>query len=379
VTKIASANFNGIEYSRIPASQIQPMSAFMDYTNNGTAAQPNANLTVKINGASSPLEFSSPNITIPSLKIDTISFKDFWTPPTTVGIDYTAILTIKSDSTDTSPTNNTDTMQSFRITDGIMAVDDYATSPTSYDPGKSPNSVTEYEAGNLFQCVANAPLYAIEVVTGSETPVNTNIGVVLYLVGDNGNNDGNNTTYTKVWRSQLYQTTMADQGKARKFFDVAGTPIYNMIAGNYYIAAVHSFEKYEFAFSGRSKSLIVNYRPQQSYLSYPSIANGGTNLTLSMTPMIRLDFKITPVGIAEGKATANFSVYPNPSNGRFKINLTGEDKTANIAIRNIVGQTILNKTVNVAGRSTETISLTDYSKGVYFLTVNHETVKLLIE
>jgi hypothetical protein len=54
-------------------------------------------------------------------------------------------------------------------------------------------------------------------------------------------------------------------------------------------------------------------------------------------------------------------------------------KTADISVRNVVGQTILNTTVNVAGRTTETISLADYSKGVYFLTVNDETVKLIIE
>jgi hypothetical protein len=54
-------------------------------------------------------------------------------------------------------------------------------------------------------------------------------------------------------------------------------------------------------------------------------------------------------------------------------------KTAAISVKNVVGQTILNKTVNVSGRSTETISLSDYSKGVYFLTVNDETVKLIIE
>jgi hypothetical protein len=377
ITKIASANFNGIEYSRIPAAQIQPMSALIDYTNNGTAAQPNANLTVKIDDATSPIEFSSPNITIPSLAIDTIILKEFWTPPSTLNKEYKVTLTIKSDSTDVSPQNNTQTIESFTITEGIMALDDYSLTPKSREANSSPTKLTEYEVGNLFQCVANAPLYAIEAVTGSRTPVGNNIDAVLYHVGTSGNN----LTYTKVWRSQLYQTTSADTNAAKKFFDVAGKPIYNMIAGNYYVAAVHSLVDYEYATSGRSPLGISNLIPKHSFVSYPNIYNPSPNSTFSLseTPMIRLDFKITPVGIAEGKATTHFSVYPNPNNGKFKINFTGEDKTAAISIRNIVGQTILNKTVNVAGRSTETISLADYSKGVYFLTVNEETVKLIIE
>jgi hypothetical protein len=88
---------------------------------------------------------------------------------------------------------------------------------------------------------------------------------------------------------------------------------------------------------------------------------------------------VLPVGIDAADEATSFSVYPNPSNGDFTINLVGEAKTANITVKNVVGQTIINKTVNVAGNSTETISLTDYSKGVYFLTVNGETTKLIVE
>ena len=166
----------------------------------------------------------------------------------------------------------------------------------------------------------------------------------------------------------------------KKFYDVAGTPIYNMVAGEVYVAAVHSFVDFEYATSG-SGPLPGTPTATHSFVSYPNIAspNASSTFSLTATPMIRLDFKETVVGIEEGKATANFSVYPNPSNGNFTINLNNDMKTAAISVKNVVGQTILNKTVNVAGRTTETISLADYSKGVYFLTVNDETVKLIIE
>ena len=76
----------------------------------------------------------------------------------------------------------------------------------------------------------------------------------------------------------------------------------------------------------------------------------------------------------------SFNVYPNPSKGDFTINLTSVERE-NVAIKvtNVVGQTVMNRVVAVSGQTKETISLADYSKGVYFLTVNNETVKLIVE
>ena len=377
VTSAHSAHFYGVEYSRIPVSQIQPMSASIIYNNIGAVDQTNSNLTVTIDDGTTQTEFSTPNTTIASLEADTLAFDSLWTPPTTIGEVYTVTLDIISeDSTDRTPANNTFTMAPFAITGGIMALDDYSTSPGSSGGGNG-GGVTEYEAGNVFDCIADAPLYAIELVTGSGTPVNTFIDVVLYIRAYDATAAA--YTHTEVWRSQSYATTAADTNVAKKFFDNPLDPIYNMINGETYVAAVHSFVDYEYATSGAGP-LPGTPTSNHSFISYPNIAapNASSTFSITTTPMIRLDLTM-PISIEEGKSTANFSVYPNPSNGDFTINLNNDVKTAAISVRNVVGQTILNKTVNVSGRSTETISLADYSKGVYFLTVNDETVKLIIE
>lgn len=86
------------------------------------------------------------------------------------------------------------------------------------------------------------------------------------------------------------------------------------------------------------------------------------------------------VGLEETVNEASFSVYPNPSNGEFNINLTSESsQNVSLTVRNVVGQTIINKTVAVSGLTKETISLSDYSNGIYFLTVDNNTVKLIVE
>ena len=88
-------------------------------------------------------------------------------------------------------------------------------------------------------------------------------------------------------------------------------------------------------------------------------------------------------GIATGineLNTTSFNVYPNPSKGQFNINLSNNKAdNVNLIVRNLVGKTIINRNVKVAGQQLETISLTDYSKGVYFLTIENKTVKLIVE
>lgn len=76
----------------------------------------------------------------------------------------------------------------------------------------------------------------------------------------------------------------------------------------------------------------------------------------------------------------DFSVYPNPSNGEFTINLDSDAKeSTTLVVRNVVGQTVINKNIALAGKSKEVISLKDYSKGIYFLTIKNKTVKLIVE
>jgi hypothetical protein len=97
--------------------------------------------------------------------------------------------------------------------------------------------------------------------------------------------------------------------------------------------------------------------------------------------MIRLTFDPQfAVGVNEVENDINFNVFPNPSNGVFNINFSSnEENNVNLTVKNVVGQTVITETVNVSGKTNHQISLTDYSKGIYFLTVGSETVKLIVE
>jgi hypothetical protein len=86
------------------------------------------------------------------------------------------------------------------------------------------------------------------------------------------------------------------------------------------------------------------------------------------------------ISVNEVNNNFKFNVFPNPSNGVFNINLSSnDDNNVNLTVKNVVGQTVLTETVNVSGNTNHAISLNDYSKGIYFLTIGNETVKLIVE
>jgi hypothetical protein len=370
--------FYGVEYSRIPASQLQPMSVSMEYENVGRSTQTESNLSVSIdNGGGPGSEFSgsTPNISIAAGTSDTLTWDSLWTPPATpLNSPYTVTLDIYSDdSTDFSPQNNTQTFSSFEITSSLMALDDFSDTPGNGGGNPGPNDVTEYEIGNQFDIIADETLWAIDVITGTNTPTS---GIFIDAVLYEYNWDGTTGTFTEVYRSDPYEVTASDIGAIKHFVIPGGLAV---TAGKTYMAAIHSFIGFEYATSGTGPNSETP-AGTHSLIFYPNFPspNPASNFSTSSTPMIRLNFDMT-LGINDVAKASNFSVYPNPSNGEFTINLNSSVKTAAISVKNVVGQTILNKTVNISGRTTESISLTDYSKGVYFLTVNNETVKLIIE
>ena len=100
----------------------------------------------------------------------------------------------------------------------------------------------------------------------------------------------------------------------------------------------------------------------------------------SMNIYAKLTGEGSLVGLNEVNNNVKFNVFPNPSNGIFNINLSSNEvNNAILTVKNVVGQTVLTETVNVSGNTNHQISLVDYSKGIYFLTVNNETVKLIVE
>ena len=84
--------------------------------------------------------------------------------------------------------------------------------------------------------------------------------------------------------------------------------------------------------------------------------------------------------IIKDKTLEGFSVFPNPSNGIFTANITGDVENTTLRIYNIMGSLIRNEKVI---KNKFTIDLKDYQKGIYTISVtsnkNTFTKKIIIQ
>ncbi len=74
------------------------------------------------------------------------------------------------------------------------------------------------------------------------------------------------------------------------------------------------------------------------------------------------------------KADNNMSLYPNPTNGTFTLEIPGIDGKATIAIMDIYGKTAETKIAEGKNGLKEVFNLTNYAKGTYFIRVEAEGV-----
>ncbi|MFT4756873.1 MAG: hypothetical protein ACI91R_001523, partial [Vicingaceae bacterium] len=68
------------------------------------------------------------------------------------------------------------------------------------------------------------------------------------------------------------------------------------------------------------------------------------------------------------------SVYPNPSNGLFTLNIqTLERENFNVTVRDARGRNVYTEDLNVNGRYKNNLDFTSFTKGMYFMIIQSET------
>jgi hypothetical protein len=86
------------------------------------------------------------------------------------------------------------------------------------------------------------------------------------------------------------------------------------------------------------------------------------------------------LGIDANSLTPSINAYPNPTDGQFTLAVTNTQVVdLNIMVTNIQGQTVYQNQVKSVLNYEENIDLSSFAKGMYFLKVNNEVVKLLVK
>ncbi|MBL4708785.1 MAG: T9SS type A sorting domain-containing protein, partial [Flavobacteriales bacterium] len=102
---------------------------------------------------------------------------------------------------------------------------------------------------------------------------------------------------------------------------------------------------------------------------------------VNANPVIRLNFGNLPIASNVKKnpnSTTTFNVIPNPNNGEFSLTITSTEKvTYDLNIRNVLGQVIHTDNITVSGTIVEQMDLTQFEKGVYFVSLENGAERLL--
>jgi hypothetical protein len=82
-----------------------------------------------------------------------------------------------------------------------------------------------------------------------------------------------------------------------------------------------------------------------------------------------MDITISTVGLEE-LASNNFSIYPNPNNGQFTIQLNQvQEHGSKVTITNTIGQVVYQAVIN---QKVSNIDIPNMDKGTYILTLENQ-------
>ncbi len=367
--------------------------------NFGAAAQTNVKMDVTGSGPNAYSSTSNIIASLPPLSVDTL-YDTVSTTTWDLSNALTGTNTIdfiaSQDETDENPGDNMITGRTFKTnTPGNnfakLYSRDYGTPTSAIAPDQWVNGNVD---GSKIALIYTLPTTTVDghlvIVRSIEVYISPNADVsgnaiMIAHVEDAATTPGDWQNAVPVASSDPTPITTNGGWVNFPLTDGSGTPQPHVVTadGDYFV----SVEMYGLT-AGLNMDIGEDENSPQSDIQTLIKLAGGTPPILwggasGGVPMIRLNCDFYN-GTEDLTNDMNFSVYPNPSAGEFNVNL--ESKTASavdLTVRNVVGQTVMIKEVAVSGSTKETISLANYDKGVYFLTINNngetKTVKLIVE
>ena len=88
------------------------------------------------------------------------------------------------------------------------------------------------------------------------------------------------------------------------------------------------------------------------------------------------ELEVLVLGLTDNELNKGLSIYPNPSSNMVTVN-SKSDVLTSISIFDINGKQILD--INTINAETKTLDISNFSNGIYFMTINNEVTKKLIK
>lgn len=344
------------EYALLPNEQSPNLLFAGIVSNGGSSTLSNVELKYTVlQGTSVVFEDSSSISTLApgddSLIFDLSSFA-----PSAPG-DYTVQYEASHDSTDNVLTNNILTTQPVTITDTTFSRAFADSSTTSLGIGAG----TAGELGSVYQLISADTLTNVQVYirngNGNMTnqPLSANIRAFSNGLPGAILASSDTITYTNSGAGWANLTFMNNGGMV------------TLPADSFFVGIVEG-----------DSNITIGTTPTKFVANTNFVTFGTTpwtpneNFNFLVTYLIRANFGngvLTNISDVANVQSANFDVYPNPSNGEVLVSISNEAnlKSIDLKVLDIQGKVILEKTL--AGQSIiqETLDLTSLDKGIYFI------------
>jgi len=344
------------EYTIVPVSQLQPISGSGTIRNSGLQAASNVNLEVDVYDGTPTLLTTVPATALSSLAPGATA--NFTTPAITppanldlYSFDFYAVMT----QTDQMPSNNFLPEVPTLIVDQFMYARDNGIATGSLGIGAGNGGYI----GNSFEIVT--PIY---------------LDSIMYYVTEG---DVGEPTSAVVWNTVggVPSTIIASTELAYFVDDLDALMVLGMQngpvllnPGEYVVTAV----EYDSTLNLATTEDI--FTPGKSWVNWPTNPNAGwsnpEDFGFSVTYVIRMILSNTPpVGVGE-VASSSVSVYPNPSNGTFTVEIADVKEFAQFVVMDVAGREVYSQTVLGSGTLREVLNL-NVNAGSYLLQINSDS------
>lgn len=355
--RVPSSYFGGTSYRVMPLDQISQTAYFFGGILENIGSNTLDSIRIDAVIESEGFNTESYGYTIESESRDTMFVNDGFTPVDT-GV-YIGAISGKDDYNYIS----TDTLiQRFEVSEYTYARDN-GNNVTNF--GRfAINDNGNRQFGNVFDIYNTTTAYAVTLRLDERTTPSATGKIIINTVDPNSGNV-----------DYLTETPVFDFGSyTGEWFDITLDPPLILDAGQVILPTLYAeFNNSDTIFISTSgnnpnngESLVQDINGVQDGV------DPGTWLYTTFAPCLRLNFDPTAFGINsinDISNSLNFAIYPNPSNGKFKIQLDLEDmRNISIEVKNVLGKTVYYESINNASIINKSIDLSHLKKGIYFIT-----------
>jgi hypothetical protein len=361
----------GMDYTYMPLNQ----SAVSPYKFEATIANSGAN--------------TLNNVVLNAEVIDDAGSSVFTSTSTATNINTMDTLVTKTNNDFTPSSTGIYEFAYWGISDSILASDTtYKVSvatDTVYgrdmnNPGSSTwrvgRSCGGMQLGNVFDVFVADELTSVSAYVAGYSVPGSNMFAVLYEV----DTAGGAMDFIYLDQTDDYTITSAD---TNNWVHIGFNGGYSLVASQYMIAIggyANPIDTFGIVTSGDAPVSMSRIQDNGCNIGNQSF---GYWYWISSTPMIRMNFGDVSVSV-ENVFSGKLSVYPNPSEGVFNLDLVNVNSGDYlISVSNILGEVVYSENRDVNSSTSATLDLSDMKSGVYMLNIQNDnniiSRKLIIE